>query len=247
MKLLAGFLNTEKTCGCNKNYYVLPVKEGDCFYLVVEDEIGALASSFAFMLLAVYGNKKIYQFCVNSVSVATNPNNFLTWQKNISFYCSGGSPVDDYCQDSIEALCESFDPTCFQYADRYDSLLEWEQKFAWYPLNNGWFYFAQRLRIRLTKPQPKIEGLKTYQKSSGVVLRTGRLKRYVEYTLETDFLPELFHRQLLEVLSNGRNLKINGKEVEFAGDYQIDWQSKQDCFAKATCKIIEKEGSPVRC
>ncbi len=78
-------------------------------------------------------------------------------------------------------------------------------------------------------------------------MSTGKIRTYIEYTLETEFMPEVFHRQLIEVLTKAKNMKINGKNIEFAGDYQIDWNNKNDCFARASCKIIEQQGNPINC
>ncbi|GAB4126272.1 MAG: hypothetical protein Fur0027_07300 [Raineya sp.] len=253
MKLLGGFLNTNKQtdgCVCGNNYYTLPLKGGDEFYLIVENEDRAINTNLPYMLVATYGTRKIYRFIISEID-ALRTNNILNWggyTVNIATLCY--SIIEEFCGVAVQDLCTTpfaFGQTCFRYADCYDSVLEWQQKYLWYPSSSNYFAFKQRLPIRLTKPQAKIEGIKTYQKSSGTVLRIGKIRQYIEYTLETDFMPEIFHRQLVEVLTTARNLKINNKSIEFAGDYQIDWQSKQDCFAKATCKIIEKIGSPINC
>jgi len=252
MKLIGGFLNENKLapCNCKPNMYVLPLVAGDEFFLIVEDENRAINTNFAYTLVGVFGNKKIYKFSVSALQ-ALSTSNQLNWggfARNINFYCT--TPVGDYCETTIADLCFEpfeFGQTCFRPADCYDSVLEWGQKYGWYPNNGGRFDFRQRLPIRLFQPQPKIDGVKTYQKSSGLVVRTGKVRSYVEYTLETEFMPENFHRRLVEVLTRSVYLKIDGKLVEFAGDYQINWERKNDCFARATCKIIEKTGLPTQC
>jgi len=252
MNLIGGFLNTEQArCDCSQSRYVLPLSGGDEFFLILENEDRDINTNIPYTLVATYGTRKIYRFSI-SENTALQNNNRLNWggfDRNINEFC--WLVVEDFCLSAIEDFCvpipSVFGQTCFRYADCYDSVLEWQERYSWYPLNGNYFAFKQRLPIRIYQPQPRIEGVKTYQKSSGAVLRTGKIRTYMEYTLETDFLPEIFHRQLVGVLTSGKNLKINGREVEFGGDYQIGWERKQDCFARATCKIIEKSGLAIKC
>jgi hypothetical protein len=252
MKLIGGFLNTEQVdCDCKQSRYILPIAGGDEFFLIVEDEDRDINVNLSYTLVATYGRYKIYRFAATENTALRN-NNRLNWGRpdvNIESFCS--TVIGDFCSTVVEGFCTpipfAFGHTCFRYADCYDSVLEWQERYEWYPLSGNYFAFKQRLPIRIYQPQPRIEGVKTYQKSSGTVLRTGKIRTYIEYTLETDFLPEIFHRQLVGVLTSGKNLKINGREVEFGGDYQINWERKQDCFARATCKIIEKTGLAIKC
>lgn len=246
MELIAGFLNDDKnSCTCDNCYYVLPIKQGDIFYIIIKNEdTPPNIEGITYVLEATYADYKVYKFTATAALPSDIQIQFGGQARPISALCD--VTIAEMCDWTIAEMCtypQVFGCTCFRYNDCDDSILEWQQKYSWYPLNSGYFQFKQRLPIRIHKPLPKTDGVDSYQKSNGEVVKTGKTSRYYEYVMEIDHLPFAFHRQLEELLQSAVNLKINGKDIIFGGDYVIDWQNKNDCFAKATCKIIQKINS----
>jgi hypothetical protein len=243
IQLLGGFLNTEKKgfC-CGRGAYKMPIQVGDTFYVLVKgqsDFVFEADSRFTFELVGDYlvFDTKIYLVTVQNIETIANEGVNFSKANFIGELC--GNTISENCGTFISDLCKvkAFGNTCYYASSCYEAVLEWEMKYDF----AGFFALSQRLPIRIYNPNPKIDGIKTYQKSNGTILKTGKVRAYYEYTLETEYMPELFHRQLLNVLAEGRNLKIGGIEVEFGGEYQINW-TKNNCLARATCKMIEKKG-----
>ena len=251
IRLVSGFLNTEKSKNCDcASEYRLPIKIGDIIWFLVSDNVGSsfnynlvFDARFANPLFTQYfdGSSIAYRIYTLQV-VAYTPvgrrgiNFTSTTPALIEDYC--GAPMSNYCSIPLEELCfpSIFGTTCFVPAGCDEQVFKWTVNVANNNLN-----LSQRLPVRLQNPQAKVDGIKTYQKSNGQVLRTGRARAYYEYALETDYMPELFHRQLLETLILRKNLIVNDKEVDFGGDYRIDF-NRLSCKHRASCKMIEKAG-----
>lgn len=255
-QIVAGFFNTQinqtlanNACDCCDGAYSMPFKEGEALSVFVQDSLG-FADFGDFELpegLIEDANEpytqpsatlRIYAFFF----VGTARNSRLGFRmmsntpKPISTLC--GLPLSDLCSYAINKLCNLplSGTTCFYVAGCYESIFTYNKK-----IENTTYSITQRLPIRVYNPQPKIDGIKTYQKTNGAIMRTGRARLTYEYTLETDYMPDLFHRQLLEVLMSSENIVINGKNYTFGGDYQINY-AKNSKIMRATCKMIENQG-----
>lgn len=244
MEIVGGFLNSiiDADCTC-KASYKLPFKEGEYFDVVVKNrENPAILDGFSWEIIDTQGVFEVIRF----TPIEGDLQGSITFGEinTLQSLCEAPS-IQSLCGDPLASFCgEVFDfgVSCFSLSNCFDMLLEYELKFSW-----GWVQLRQRLPIFYTNMQPKTNNVKVYQSTSGVARRVGRLQTYYEYTLKTDLVTDEFHKMLNQILLQGRNIKINGKDFDFAGDYDIKTEQDDFCLRMATCKLIEKAGLQLNC
>lgn len=245
MEIIAGFLNSNiaDSCGCNEPY-LLPFKTNEYFDVVVKDRVKpALLDGFTWEVLDTQGDYEVIRF----TPIATTEGNISFGDEVLTLQgiCDLGVNLSAFCGQPLASLCEvilDFGLTCFKEADCYSSLFEYTMKFDWGDVN-----LRQRLPIYLTNMQPVTNNVKQYQATNGQNIRIGRIQTYFEYTLKTDFMQDIFHEMLVNILTKGKNLKINGVFVDFNGSYDIKEVPDTYCKRPATCKVIKSQGLAINC
>lgn len=160
----------------------------------------------------------------------------LYFFRSIQDLCS--EPVSSLCDGTIESYCiDSLGHVCF-YESKEGALLEG----AVY-IEGTLLHVKQRLPLERVSLAYRFEGGALYHTLTGEVVNIGSRRRRTEEVFKTDFLPESFHEQLVEVLET-QAVKVNGVDYEFAGEYETNL-TPGGVLAKI--KLVRKYNKPIKC
>lgn len=211
----------------------LPAQPGDEFDVIVSGSFVVDAPGISYSTSA-WGSAT--RFSCTIVSLPARFELFLF--KNIDELCN--APVSSMCDSAIESYyrdSDSLGHVCF-YESPEGVLLDG----AVY-IDGILLQVKQRLPLERVSLAFRFEGGALYHTLSGEVVNIGSRRRRVEEVFKTDFLPESFHEQLLEILET-QAVKINGLDYEFAGEYEMNL-TPAGVLGKV--KLVRKYNKPIKC